>query len=296
MEAVERLQYRPNHIARSLRRNESHFVIVVMPDINNSFFAQIIRGMEDVAHAQDYQVLLCNTDNDPERELSYIKVLQGRAADGMAFLTARVDSAYIEQLSQHVPVVLGCEYAEGLSTPSVSIDNVHAAFTATRHLIQLGHRRIALINGPKGVILSQDRLQGYSQAMQQTTSGLECRMIRDGTFYYESGFRLIQELLTLSPRPTAVFCANDEMAIGAINGARALGLRVPEDLAVVGFDNIPFASMYNPALTTIAQPMYEIGETTMHLLLALIRKEPISIRKVVLPHRLMVRQSCGAKC
>lgn len=293
LDAVRKLNYEPNLLARNLRKNQTSFIIAVLPDINNPFFARIVRGMEDVAHASGYNVLLANTDNDPVRELTYIKMLQRRGADGIIFLTARVDSTHIVQLSATTPVVLACEYLDGVPTPSVSIDNLSAAVTATQHLIGLGHRRIAMINGPPDIILSRDRFRGYQLALQQAGIGVDPELARDGTFYHDSGVHAMNSLLDLAQPPTAVFCANDEMAIGAINAVRSRGLRVPEDLAVVGFDDIAFASMYHPSLTTVAQPTYEIGETAMRLMLGVIRREQLPARNVVLPHRLVVRETSG---
>lgn len=291
MDAVRKLNYEPNVLARNLRKQETRFVIVVLPDITNPFFSRILRGMEDTAQAAGYNVLLCNTDNDPARELTYIKILQRRGADGIIFLTARVDKSHILQLSHTLPVVLACEYVEGLPVPMVSIDNLSAAFTAVNHLLQLGHKRIAMINGPGNVILCRERLTGYRLALQQAGISFDPALVRNGTFHHDSGVEAMKSLLEEAGPLTAVFCANDEMAIGAINCAKSRGLRVPEDLAVVGFDDIDFASMYDPPVTTVAQPMYQIGETAMRLLLSKVRGEPVAEEQVVLPYRLVVRRS-----
>lgn len=290
--AVKKLGYEPNVSARNLRINRTATIIVVLPDINNPFFSFIVRGIEDVAHEQGFSVLLCNTDNDLQRELQYTKIIGRRGADGAIFLTARVSSPHILKMAERVPVVLACEYIDG-AVSQVSIDNVGAAMDATRHLIQLGHRRIAYVNGPPDVILSRDRLRGYTLALQQAGLPVLEELIAPGTFYLESGVEAARRLLGLPEPPTAVFCANDEMAIGFIRAAEAMGRRVPDDVAVVGFDDIRFASFYRPALTTVAQPMYEIGRRAAQLLLDQVGGKADGPQSIVLPHRLVVRESCG---
>lgn len=290
--AVKKLGYEPNVSARNLRINRTATIIVVLPDINNPFFSFIVRGIEDVAHEQGFSVLLCNTDNDLQRELQYTKIIGRRGADGAIVLTARVSSPHILKMAERVPVVLACEYIDG-AVSQVSIDNVGAAMDATRHLIQLGHRRIAYVNGPPDVILSRDRLRGYTLALQQAGLPVLEELIAPGTFYLESGVEAARRLLGLPEPPTAVFCANDEMAIGFIRAAEAMGRRVPDDVAVVGFDDIRFASFYRPALTTVAQPMYEIGRRAAQLLLDQVGGKADGPQSIVLPHRLVVRESCG---
>lgn len=293
LDAVSKLRYQTNLLARNLRQSQTNFVIVVLPDITNPFFSKIVRGMEDVAHSLGYSVLLCNTDNDPAREADYIRLLQSRGADGIIFLTARTDSAAILQLAENTPVVLACEYIRGLPVPSVSIDNRTAAFTATQHLLAQGHTRIGMINGPASIILCHDRLSGYRFALEQAGLPFRAELVKEGNFRIDSGFALMEELLQAETPPSAVFCANDEMAMGAIQAVRAAGLTVPGDVAVVGFDDITFASVVEPPLTTIAQPTYEIGATAMRLLLGQIRGEKLVDSQVVLPHTLVIRRSSG---
>lgn len=291
--AVKKLGYEPNVSARNLRINRTATIIVVLPDINNPFFSFIVRGIEDVAHEKGFSVLLCNTDNDLERELEYTKIIGRRGADGAIFLTARVSSPHILTMAERVPVVLACEYIDG-AVSRVSIDNVAAAMDATRHLIRLGHQRIAYVNGPPDVILCRDRLRGYTLALQQAGLPVYDDLVVSGTFYLESGVEAARRLLSLSEPPTAVFCANDEMAIGFIREASGLGRRVPNDVAVVGFDDIRFAAFCRPALTTVAQPMYEIGRRAARMLLDQLEGKAEGPRSIVLPHRLVVRESCGA--
>jgi LacI family transcriptional regulator, repressor for deo operon, udp, cdd, tsx, nupC, and nupG len=215
--------------------------------------------------------------------------------DGMIFLTARTRKELMEEMSRQFPIVLACEYLEGTDIPTVSIDNISSARKATEHLIGLGHRRIAHLTGPMDVILSRDRLRGYYQALAQHDIDVDAALVQEGDFSFESGYNVTLKLLALEKPPTAIFAANDAMAIGAIKAVRHRGGRVPDDVAVVGFDDIQMASIFEPGVTTIAQPMFDIGKQAMKLLLQLIDGEEVERRQFVLPDRLVIRESCGGK-
>lgn len=295
LEAIEALNYQPNVLGRYLRRMETETVLVVVPDITNPFFSKVLRGIEAVALKHGYQVLLGDTQNDARLEEQYLNVLPQRQVDGMIFLTARIRKELMEEMARQFPIVLACEYLEGTDIPTVSIDNISSARKATEHLIRLGHCRIAHLSGPMNIILSRDRLRGYQQALAQHELEADAALVQEGDFTYESGYHLTLKLLALEKPPTAIFAANDEMAIGAIKAVRHRGGRVPDDVAVVGFDDIQMASIFEPSLTTIAQPMFEIGQKAMELLLALIEGTSARRRQLVLPDRLVIRDSCGGE-
>ena len=295
LEAIEALNYQPNVLGRYLRRMETETVLVVVPDITNPFFSKVLRGIEAVALKHGYQVLLGDTQNDARLEEQYLNVLPQRQVDGMIFLTARIRKELMEEMARQFPIVLACEYLEGTDIPTVSIDNISSARKATEHLIRLGHCRIAHLSGPMNIILSRDRLRGYQQALAQHELEADAALVQEGDFTYESGYHLTLKLLALEKPPTAIFAANDEMAIGAIKAVRHRGGRVPDDVAVVGFDDIHMASIFEPSLTTIAQPMFEIGQKAMELLLALIEGTSARRRQLVLPDRLVIRDSCGGE-
>jgi LacI family transcriptional regulator, repressor for deo operon, udp, cdd, tsx, nupC, and nupG len=295
LNAIKALNYQPNILARQLRRKETNSILVVVPDITNSFFSKVLLGIETVAHKFGYQVLLGDTQNDVKRELQYVDLLRQKRADGMILLTARMKHIYIEEIAEQYPVVLACEYLEGSTVPTVSIDNISSAKKLTDHLIALGHRRIAFISGPLEVIVSRDRLKGFKQSFTQHELEIDPLLIHEGDFSLESGFNLVRKLVALENKPTAVFASNDEMAIGAIKGAKSLGLHVPTDIAVVGFDDIKMAAICEPELTTIAQPAFRIGKDAMELLIQLMNQEPITKRYHVLEDQLIVRSSCGMK-
>jgi LacI family transcriptional regulator, repressor for deo operon, udp, cdd, tsx, nupC, and nupG len=295
LEAIEALNYQPNVLGRYLRRMETETVLVIVPDITNPFFSKVLRGIEAVALERGYQVLLGDTQNDVQLEEQYLNVLPQKQVDGMIFLTARTRKELMEEMSRQFPIVLACEYLEGTDIPTVSIDNISSARKATEHLIGLGHRRIAHLTGPMDVILSRDRLRGYYQALAQHDIDVDAALVQEGDFSFESGYNVTLKLLALEKPPTAIFAANDAMAIGAIKAVRHRGGRVPDDVAVVGFDDIQMASIFEPSVTTIAQPMFDIGKQAMKLLLQLIDGEEVERRQFVLPDRLVIRESCGGK-
>ncbi|GAX92019.1 LacI family DNA-binding transcriptional regulator [Effusibacillus lacus] len=295
LNAIQELNYSPNILGRYLRKMETQTILVVVPDITNTFFSKILRGIESIAVQNGYQVLLADTQNNVRQEVEYLNLLRQKRVDGMILLTARMDRSLVEEIAEEYPVVLACEYLEGSRLPTVSIDNVSSARKATEHLIKLGHRRIAHISGPMDIILSRDRLRGYQQAMAQYELKFDPVLIQEGDFSYEIGYNMAMKYLALENLPTAIFAANDEMAIGAMKAIREHSLNVPDDIAVMGFDNIKISSIVEPALTTIAQPMYEIGTTSMEILLKLINGEDLKKRQFVLEDQLIIRESCGGK-
>ncbi|MDQ0217433.1 LacI family transcriptional regulator [Peribacillus cavernae] len=295
LEAIELLNYQPNVLARQLRRSETNTILVVVPDITNTFFSKVLRGIEAVAIENGYQVLLGDALNNVERENGYINILRQKKADGMILLTARIDEGLLDEIAKELPVVLACEYMEGSQIPTVSIDNISSSRKAAEHLIGLGHQRIGFISGPLNVVLGRDRLKGFKQAMSQHGLPIEPLLVQEGDFSYESGYNLMMKFLALEHPPTAVFAANDEMAIGAIKAIKFRGLSVPENISVIGFDNIKISSIFEPALTTIAQPAYDIGQKAMELLIKLINKDSLTKNQYMLEDELIIRESCK-KC
>ncbi|MGC5325086.1 LacI family DNA-binding transcriptional regulator [Brevibacillus sp. SYSU BS000544] len=292
--AVEELNYRPNKLARNLRKLESKTIVAVVPDISNIFFSDIIRGIETVAQQNGYYVLLGNTHNDIQSEIDYIEMVKEKLADGVILLTARIPKEEIISISQELPVVLACEYVDGADIPTVTIDNISSARKVVNHLVALGHQRIGFISGPLNVILSRDRLKGYRQALLAHDIPVDESLIQEGDFRIESGYQMASRLLALSQPPTAIFAANDEMAIGAIQSIKEKGFQVPQDIAVVGFDNIRITTIVEPALTTVNQPKFAIGCKAMEILLKIMNNEPIERKQIVLDDELVIRQSCGA--
>lgn len=284
----------PNSTARNLRTRRSETILVTVPDISNPFFSLVIEGIEGAAQRAGYTVLLGNTRHDAQHEARFARMLMRKEADGLIFLGHRMPGPAAELIAEMAPlcapIVHGCEYSPELGVASVHIDNAAGAADAMDHLYTLGHRHIAVVTGPLVSPLSRDRLRG-AIARGRAAHAEQHLLIKSGDFTIESGAALVGDLLAQRDRPTAIFCFSDEMAIGAIGAARRHGLRVPDDLSVVGFDDIRFARHVDPPLTTIAQPMREIGEGTVRLLLAILQGDEIDPVSVTLPHRLVVRGS-----
>jgi LacI family repressor for deo operon, udp, cdd, tsx, nupC, and nupG len=294
--AVEALRYSPNAAARSLRTLRSGKLLVTVPDIANPFFSLIIQGIEDAAHREGYAVLLGDVGHDEEREERYALVLQRKEAEGLIFLGHRLPQSLrhlVGRRASTAPIVNGCEFSPSLGVPSVHIDNARAARDAMSHLYGLGHRRIGVITGPLVSPLSRQRLNGVKSraASERATQQL---IVVQGDFSIPSGLAGAAELLTRKERPTAIFCFNDEMAIGVFDHARKAGLRVPQDLSVIGVDDIRFSQYLAPALTTVSQPMLQIGQETVRLMLEILRGTGRRPKSVTLPHKLMVRDSTAS--
>lgn len=293
--AVEELGFRPSLPARTLVSGETRTLALMLPDISNPFFPALARGVEDRAISRGYSVMLCNTDGDPEIEARYIRLLREKWVDGMVMTGASGSASQVKQLLQNrIPVVVIDRAVRGAEVDLVGLDNIAGARLAVEHLARLGHRAIGLIAGPK-VSTSLDRAEGYRRALRAMGLPIRREWMVTGDFRFESGYEAMKGLLNARDRPAAIFASNDLMAIGAIRAAEEAGLRVPEDLAVVGFDDIMLATLVRPALSTIRQPAYEMGAAAVDLLLDRItgqRESPP--RTVAFEPELIVRQSCGA--
>ena len=293
LEAIKQLNYQPNILARQLRKSETKTILVVVPDIANTFFSNVLRGIESVAIKNGYQVLLGDMDNYVERENGYLYILRQKKVDGVILLAARSNQRLLEEAAKEYPIVLACEYYEGSQLPTVSIDNVSSARKAANYLIDLNHTRIGHITGPLTIVVGRDRLKGFQQAMNQHNLTADPLLIQEGDFSFESGYNLMLKFLALVHPPTAVFAANDEMAMGAIKAIKSRGLNVPNDISVIGFDDIKFASIFEPALTTIKQPTFSIGKKAMELLLELKNQHELPKVQFILADQLIIRNSCA---
>jgi LacI family repressor for deo operon, udp, cdd, tsx, nupC, and nupG len=291
--AIDSLGFTPNAAAKNLRTLRTAKLLVTVPDISNPFFSLILQGIEDAAQREGYSVLVGDTQHDEGREEKYALMLRRKEADGLIFLGHRLpkEAATLvrSMRPRQAPVVNGCEFSPNLGIPSVHIDNATASSEAMDHLYRLGHRRIGVITGPLVSPLSRDRLAGATARAKKARAEREM-IVMNGDFSIESGSVAAERLLGRKEPPTAIFCFNDEMAMGVIQTAHLRGLRIPHDLSVVGFDDIRFARYFDPPLTTIAQPMRQIGEGTVRLVLEILRNDRPP-ESVTLPHTLVVRQS-----
>jgi LacI family repressor for deo operon, udp, cdd, tsx, nupC, and nupG len=289
--AIERSGYVRNELARSFRMQSTQTILVLVPDIGNPFYSLIIQGLEEVAQKHGYRLLLGDTQNHPEREIEYLQSVMQRQVDGVISLGHTLPQVLAFKDGKAVPLVMACEYLHDATVSSISIDNVAAAALATSHLIDLGHSRIAFINGPAQTPLSKDRLRGYREALKAAGLAYDKTLVVRGDFSLLSGERAALALLDADIQFSAIFAANDAMGIGAIKVLRARKLKVPADISVVGFDDIEFAQYVEPPLTTIHQPRREIGRATMIRMLARLGNGAAPPVQVVLEHELVVRGS-----
>ena len=296
MVAVTHLGYAPNLAAKTLRTLRTEKILVTVPDISNPFFSQVIRGVEEAALAAGYSVLLGDTRHEVEREEQYGQMLRRKEADGLIFLGHRLPEGLTEMvaaLGPRTPIVNGCEFSPALGVSSAHIDNERAAFDAMEHLYGLGHARVAAITGPLASPLSRDRLAGVRAAAERHGHGGQLQ-VAVGDFSIESGLDQTLALLDAQPVATAVFCFSDEMAMGALEAFRRRGLKCPEDVSLIGFDDIRYAQHLDPPLTTVSQPMDRIGQEVVRLLLDILSGQSDTVRNVTLPHRLVLRGSTSA--
>jgi LacI family transcriptional regulator len=296
LNVVERLQYRPSVIAAALTGKKTYTLGLLVPDISNPFFAEIARAVEDQGRKRGYSLVMCSTDNKDERVEQYLSLLQQKSVDGLIIGTGIDNKAMLDPLiEKSIPIAL---IARDLPNPgllSVIVDDAAGGELAAKHLLALGHRRMAVLAEQLKVSSSQGRIQGFRQALEQAGVSLPASLIKaSGADLVADGKRKALQLLQGARRPTAIFCCNDLLAIGTLQAAKELGLRVPDDLSIVGFDNTILASVTDPPLTTVAQPIELMGNMTVNLLIGKLKKETIVSPRTVLQPELVVRGSTAA--
>ena len=289
-EVVKRLGYTPNALARNLRTAKTRLIVALLPDIANPFFSEVIRGIEQVAYETGYSVLLGETQSNLVREQAYADMVAARQADGIVTMFHRVPAIPIDG---RLPLVNACEYVKDSAISSVYVDNVAAAAAAVDYLVTLGHRDIAFIAGPASSPICVDREQGYHLALQRAKIAADPALTAVGDFSIEAGERAVEMFLTQGRSFSAVFCSNDEMAIGAMRALISRGLRIPEDVSVVGFDDIRYSRYTSPPLTTVSQPKNALGREAMTMLIEILNDPEVPTRKRVLSAELVVRGSTG---
>ena len=300
--AITELGYVPNALARQLRSRRTKSLALIVSDITNPFFTTIARGVEDVAAPRGFSVMYCNTDESAEEEAKYLRVLIERQVDGVLLVPSRSTGTTFRTLRAHrMPVVVLDRRVTARHVDTVRCDSEAGAYALTRHLVSLGHRRIAVLTGRRTISTSVDRVAGCRRALQEAGLTLDDEFVRYGGYNFGSlnqadGYQMAREVLAAaSSRPTAIFAANNFIAFGAIRALREAGLRVPEDMSVVAFDDLPPDWVMDPFLTVAAQPAYEIGRHGAELLLNRIAGDPdAAAQTVVLPFQLIIRRSSAA--
>lgn len=294
VDAAQALNYHPDGRARSLRRKRTQSLGLVIPDNANPFFAALARAIEDASFARGYSVILGNADGNPRKERLYLDVFTEQRVDGVILATvASTRHNALLLLKRGTPCVVMDRANPDLPVDTVQVDNRLGARLAVEHLISLGHRRIACIGGPANLVTGTERVAGFREALRRAGLDVEGALLVNGDFSFESGYRAARQLLDQRAPPTAIFAANDLMALGVIRACSDLGARVPDDVAVAGFDDVPLASMIQPRLTTVAQPLTEMARIAIELLLARLGGGERSPEHHVLAPRLVVRESSG---
>lgn len=288
--AIDQLQYSPNLLGRNLRKLQTKRIMVVVDTISNQFYSRVLRGIEEKAREQEFSVMICTTRGSKAMLLEHLKLLQTRAMDGAILMCADLASAEIAQLRELYPIVCACEPILDRSIPNVSIDDFQASCDATSFLLSRGHRRIAVVGTPTQCTSSFQRMNGYFRALKMYGLQPEKKlMIKEG-YTYRAGERAAKKLLAMERLPDAVYAFSDAVAIGIIKELAHQGIKVPDDISVMGFDNTAMSEVYLPSITTVAQPQYEIGSTAMELLMEQIDGER-TVRNVYLKHEIICRES-----
>jgi LacI family transcriptional regulator len=294
--AIAELGYVPNSLARSLRSKQTRTVALVFTDVTNPFFTTLARGAEDAASHHDFNVILCNTDESEAKQDRYLAVLLQKRVDGILLVPARSRSEPVMLIQrQGVPVVVMDRRVPAAQVDVVRCDSERGAYEMTRYLMDLGHRHIALLTGPEGVSTARDRVLGYLRALSEDGQPIEDAMVVYGDFTQASGYDMAQQVLGLPLPPTALFAANNFIAAGAFRALSDAGLEVPTDVSIVTFDDLPAAWAYEPFMTVVEQPAYDMGYQATELLFArLSGQAPDACQEVILPTRIIVRHSSGS--
>ena len=290
--AIARLGYEPNVFAQALRRNRSDIVGMLIPDITNPFFPAVVRGADDVASKHGLRLVLCNTDDNPEKERTLLReLLQYKPATILVIPATDSSLGALTKDLQTCPLVCIDRRPDNWKGSLITVANEEGGYIATRYLLAMGHRRIACITGPQHLQNSLERLRGYRRAMKEHGMRVSETMVAEGRFDRESGRQAALSLLGRKDAPTAIFAMNDLMALGALQGMREMHLRCPEDISLVGFDNLEFGEFVEPGLTSVVQPGYTLGQRAAEIAIRGLASPDEASASVVLPVELLIRRS-----
>lgn len=292
LQAVEELKYQPNAVARGLVNKRTHMIAALVPDVSSMFASDVLNGVEDVANSLDHSVIVCNTDANGVRTKKYLRVLNEKRVAGIVFVSEMMKDEYYQIIeSMSVPTVLVSSYSQKFQLPYVRVDDKHAAYKGTEYLISKGHSRIGMVSGPpEDPIAGRERIMGYQEALEAHGIKVEPGwLVSADSFGHISGIYAIEKLMKKAPEITAVFAASDELAVGILLWAYRHGVKVPEELSVIGYDNLKIAEMVTPPLTTISQPLYEMGRTASKILFDLVEGIPVESR--IMPFSIIERDT-----
>lgn len=293
LDLIETHNYVPNRIASSMITKKTNTIGLIIPDITNPFFPEVARGVEDYANRAGYHVVLCNSDNNPKKEITYIAMLQEKMVDGIIFTSSSLRNKVTKELMRmQIPVITVDREIEGLKTNGkITVDNINGAFTGVQYLIERGYNKILHLGGPMTSKPSIDRLEGYKKALDAHGILYDPALCYEGKYTTEWGYEGIMEVLGNGIAFDGIFCGNDMIAIGAIKALHEKGLKVPQDVGVLGFDNIYMATVVTPNLTTVSQPNYQMGYKAAELLIGIISNPSTAVSEIELKTELIIRES-----
>jgi LacI family transcriptional regulator len=293
--AVEEIGYLPSAVARSLRKSETKIIGVLVPNVNNPFFAELVVGVEECCRLAGYSVFLCNSDNDPRRQQQYMRTLLEKRVDGL-LLSSAGDAAALARIFKlaTVPAVTVDRLVPGARADRVSVNNLDGASKAVRHLVGLGHRKIGCISGPAEFEVTQERVEGWRRAQEEAGFNADEQLLIESDFSSSGGYEAARQLLSTHPDMTALFASNDLMALGALRAAAEIGIKVPQQLSIVGFDDIELSSYVFPGMTTVGCSIRELGREAGRVLIDRIENPGAPLKDVQLTPRLVLRESTAA--
>lgn len=292
LKVIKDIGYERNDLARGLATNSTATIGVLVPSVSTIFFAEILNGIEDTAHKNGYSVVICNTGEDGKRTLEYLKILSAKRIDGIIITSSDLTEEYYKTITAiSIPCVLVSTISYKHPLPYVKVDDEQASYTATQYLIENGHKSIAMIAGAKDdPIAGIPRVNGYLKALKDYGLSINKSLIKHGDFSYRSGKKCMQELLCEKYKFTAIFAASDDMAVGALAIAHSEGIKIPDDLSIIGYDNTQVAEMAFPQLTTVAQPLYQMGQKAIEKLLIMIETEE-KVDSTIMMHKIVERDT-----
>lgn len=293
LDAIKKLGYRPNIVARSLKTQRTKTIGILLPDISNQFYPEIVRGAEDVSNIYDYNIILCNSDLDIEKEKEYLRVLKEKMVDGVLYMSSSLQDEILELINELdlKTVLIETKDKDG-KLPSVTIDNIKGSYDSTKYLIEKGIKEIAFIGTQKDNMNAWgERYIGYEKAMKEAGTEIDPELIYLNSMKVKTGYEGIQEFIKNNKKFKGVVCASDDIAMGALNSLRDNGLEVPKDVSVIGFNDNYVASIFYPKITTISQPTYDMGSVAMRMLIKILNKKELDNSNYILEHQLVERES-----
>ncbi len=294
--AIKALNFKPSRVAQRLRIKDGSRKIIglVVPDIQNPFYVEVVRGVEDKAYANNYALLMCNFAQDEIKEKLYLDIMKSESVDGLIVAPVNEKDKDVQELVKSgLPIVCVDRGLSNLDVDVVLVDNIQGSYEAVDYLIKLGHERIAFIGGLPSIPTTQKRRKGYEKALKENKIKIDESLIKFGDSKYESGKRLAAEILDMKKRPTALFTGNNLITFGALETIHSRGLNIPKDVSILGFDDMPWSISLNPPLTAVSQPGYEIGRRAADMLFNRIAEPSQSTAQIILKTKLIIRQSCA---